>query len=61
MAQYSDKADIRRAHGLSGLGFWVRFLAASALLLWINLAHVAATYWRGPESDGLLGTLETAI
>jgi len=50
-----------RSNGPTEFLFPLWMLAASALLLWINLAHIAATYWRGPRGDGLLGTLGTAI
>lgn len=58
---FSGNEDIRPPHGLAALVLWSWFLAGTALLLWINLAHVAASFPPGSGNDGPFGTIVTAV
>jgi hypothetical protein len=61
MADPSGNEDIAREHGLAGLVFWAWFVLALVALLWINLAHAAASYRPGWGGQGALGTIVTAL
>jgi hypothetical protein len=61
VADFSGNEDIRLPHGLAALVFWSWLLAGAALLVWLNLAHVAASFPRGSGNDGPLATIAMAV